>query len=83
MLFTASDDQDFPVRVEFSQTIPLLLFSMGGNLVLISPPAVLSGRITYNRDPLITSLGDVRNQVLGLAPRQPHLVLSLSLRWSE
>lgn len=30
---------------------------------------MLGGRTTHNRDPLIVSFGDVRNQVLGLAPR--------------
>lgn len=91
MLLADSDDQDFPVRVKFSQTIPLLSFSMvgagepgAGSLALISPPpAVLGGRITHNRDPLIMSFGDVGNQVLGLVPRQPHLVLSLPPWWRE
>lgn len=44
---------------------------MEGSLVLISLPAVLGGRITYNRDSLIISFGDIRNQVLGLAGDPP------------
>lgn len=83
MLLIDSDDQDFPWRVKFSQAIPLLSFSMGGSVVLISPPAALGGTITHNRDPLIMFFGDVRNEVLGLAPGQPHLVLSLPPWWRE
>lgn len=68
MFLMQSDDQDFPMRVRCFQRIPLLSFSVGGGGGRVAgpdfapphrpcPPAVLGGRITHNRDPLIMSFG--------------------------